>query len=379
MRRSLLALFLSGLLLQAGPLDVFMKTHTTAVIAMIGHSWVEGKTESVPLTIALQTIYGNAGFGFTDCYAQSILGQGAGRTLSGTWTDIDPVNVGPADAFVGADGYAANSTDVATPGNCQIRIPTGLGIQSTFDIHYLVQPNGGSFTYSVNSQTPVTVSTAGGSKIFGHTGAIAVTGSPVLGATRLDMTVTVAGSAGVTIYGADWRMSTPGVVLHPLGHSGSGTQDFLNIDSTLWRAAIAALAPDIVMIQLTINDAASTIGATQSNTNLTAIIANIHAVAPAAIIVLVADPQNGITYTPALSTYESGLISYVAADPSLGLVDLYANWYTYPTSFDSGLLQGNAHPSTAGGQSIANIFAGYLANLGRQAGGARSRAGGSRR
>lgn len=345
-----------------GQLATFMGTHSTGVIAMIGHSWVEGKTESVPLVQALQARYGNAGFGYTPCYAQSILGQGAGRTLSGTWTDIDPVNMTP-NTFVGADLYAANSTDVATPANCQIRIIVALGIQSTFDVHYLAQPNGGDFTYSINNQTPVTVHTAAGAKAFGHTGAIAVTGSPVLGATRLDITVTVAGSAGVTIFGADWRIAANGIVLHPLGHSGAATIDFLTVNQTLWAAELAALAPDIIYLQGVINDWATSVGSTQYNTNLTALIAEWHTAVPNAIIIVTADPQQGQSFTPTLVTYETGLLTYTRANPTIGLIDLYAHWYTYPTSSNLGYIQGNNHPSTAGGASLAGVMQNYLLGI----------------
>ena len=116
----------------------------------IGDSWTNNGMITEQLRSSLQTTYGNAGPGyFTLDTWYNTPPTGVTLTSAGTWTDT----IGSSGA--GIQAASTNSTDTATPGS-----KTMTATMTTFKLHYLMQPGGGSFTYKVDSGSALTVSTA---------------------------------------------------------------------------------------------------------------------------------------------------------------------------------------------------------------------------
>jgi lysophospholipase L1-like esterase len=318
-----------------------------AGIAFLGDSITVNDRVTGPIRQKLQTMYGNSGIGWVSLAgleAQS----GVSITTAGTWTTRNK-----AAGAAGLNCTDATSSDTATPARKTIAISTGV---TDWYVHYLVKPGGGTFTWAVDGGGATTVSTDGATQ---NTGIVSITGLSNAAHTVV-LTVTDAGSTGVTLLGIDSRINVPGVVLHKIASSGSRAADFAAVDATTWRTALAGVAPNIVCIMLGVNDAANIDTPSGFKANLQTMIANIQAAVPLADILLIA--QSDMTSPTGPYTYRQYVDAMrdLALASSYGFVDSDKPIGPWPQANARGLYADAVHPSTVGGQLIANHIMSYL-------------------
>jgi hypothetical protein len=312
-----------------------------AVIAVLGDSWVDGAHRLTnPLATWLQAEYGDAGAGFVSAIAARVAPTGVTRTIAGTWTDRDhtttPVGKGP-------DCGDSNSTDTATPASLVI---TDTWTDAT--IHWLQQVNGGSFRYKIDSGGWMTVATAGASDasmatvITGQTNASHV----------LTIEVSVAGSAGVTLFGVDLKNAQSGVRVHKLGQSGAAASSYTALNATMFQNAITALAPDCVAIVLGTNDDSGNVVPATFQTQMETIATRIRTALPYCDILYLAPAGNGLvagTYT--IADYIP-VLRNSAVTNAYAMHDSYLLVGPYAAANARGLYEDTAHINARGGQLL---------------------------
>lgn len=177
---------------------------------------------------------------------------------------------------------------------------------------------GGTFSYQVDGNAAVNVSTNGGSTLdgkithvsLGAAGAHTLTLAWVSGNANVD---------GVAEYNGDF---SAGIHVHDAGHFGWQTSSWL---SPLTAAggpsfAIAALSPAVVVITLGVNDQFSNVAPATYQANLQSIISDIKvrltAPFPSFVLLMMPPRQGQGTYTYAWSQYISAANAVAAADSS---------------------------------------------------------------
>ncbi len=228
-------------------------------------------------------------------------------------------------------------------------------VGTDFYIHYLQQPNGGSFRWKIDSGGYTTVSTANASSSFQS---VAITGQTA-GSHTLTLQVTVAGSAGVTIAGMDCQYSAPGARIHNLGISGSDTANWLTQNATIWEASIAALSPNTVCILLGVNDKGGNVVPATYAANLAALVARIQVAVPLADIVFVSPFDIGTSNAYPMINYVDAMRTQAAAS-GVAFIDNYKLSGLYANANSRGLMANTSHPNADGGNLIASYIASFL-------------------
>lgn len=122
---------------------------------------------------------------------------------------------------------------------------------SKVDVYYAKDVNGGSFSITIDGTLNRTVNTSAAGR---STGKASITG---LGERSHQMALTVTAGT-VVLQGVDAFRAPVGrtmrAVVHNWGKGYATTQDFINIDSTIFATALQTLAPDVVVILLGEND-----------------------------------------------------------------------------------------------------------------------------
>src|ERR1035437_849736 len=318
-----------------------------AVIAWFGDSWTVNGNIIYPLRQYLQGRFGNAGFGYVEMAVHDAVTSGASRVTTGTWVDTNKIA-----GVTGLDAASANSSDTATPATKQVQT-TATG----FIIYWLGAAGGGSFTYSIDGGGATTVSTVG-------SGVQTTTISGLSNAYHaLVLTVTVAGSAGVTLLGVDCQNTANGVRLNQIGNSGSQASDFLLADATSWESGLTTLAPNLVVLMFGINEMnAGTTPASQA-ASLTSLIARIRVALPNVDILLATPGDNGTVGTAYPMSAYTIAQSNLAVGQEVGFVDNLKVTGPYASANARGLYGNAAHINIYGGQLIANNMASYITGV----------------
>jgi lysophospholipase L1-like esterase len=316
-------------------------TTTQAVVAWIGDSWASQANITAPLTAFLQNLFGNAGPGYISANDATVTPTGIVRTVLGTWAHGSGVTAS------GASMTDMTSTDVATPATIQI-----VATATDFVVHYLKQPNGGSFTWKIDGGAPTTIATANAS-ILAST--VTIGGLSNASHTLL-LTVTVAGAAGVTIDGVDCRIAVAGVRVHNLGFTGTSTTEWAGVTAAPWQGALLALAPNVVGIMLGVNDLAANLTPAAYTANLTTIITRVRAVLPTCDILLAIPSDIGISGTYTMADYAQAMQALAWAN-GYGFVNSYKWLGPYATANTRGLYSNTTHVNAAGGYVLAELLA----------------------
>lgn len=173
---------------------------------------------------------------------------------------------------------------------------------------------------------------------------------------------------GVIEYNGD---RSAGIQVHNLGFSGS-TSGFWTVagGNVSGGAALAALAPSLIIIELGVNDNGSGIAPAVTASNVAAVIAQTRsALTTAAVTVppflLLADynaASDGPTSAALWANYVNALYGVAAADPLVDILDL--SLYRMPSTAAAqtwGLYNVDGiHPTNAGHAAMANFLASYL-------------------
>lgn len=316
-----------------------------AVVALLGDSWAQDDHIGRHLRTTLQTAYGDGGPGWVSGSNGGPQDQGVSSSKSGggTWTELDMTT--PATTY-GIDGsHIVSANDTAT-----------WAITATFDtavIHYIKQPDGGTFQYQVDSGAWTDVDTSAAALVFA-TEAVATAGA----ALNIRIKSGLNGAAGCTICGVDFREDGNGVRLHKIGNGGAKASDYVGIDSTVWSAGLAAIAPDAVIVLLGTNEKLQDVSPDSMASSLDTLIARIRAAhTPTPDVVLLCPSDNGETDVYTMAQVAQA-IRATAQRNECGLVDLYALWGAYDADWiTESLYYNNKHPDTLGGRIMAQAIA----------------------
>lgn len=314
---------------------------TNSVIVFLGDSWTSGGVITKPLRTSLQTKLGDGGWGYFS-FAYNAGGHpSSGYSRSGTWTDTISTN--------GASLSATFSADTATPAIYNL-----TSTVTAFVLHYLVQPGGGTFEYSIDNGAAVPVNTAGASSIA------FVTNSGLSYASHhINITITAAGTDGVGICGCDLQAIQAGCRLDNIGRTGSEASTWLTTGSTnFWKTAMQSLSPTVTIILLGVNECLSNRGGPTFSNNLANLVGMVRSAAANSDVLLVSPADIGTATTYPMSDYNIE-IAGIASALSCGYVDVYDAWGTYGNPTSSGWYLNTTHPNDTGGA----VIAGYIYNL----------------
>lgn len=230
------------------------------------------------------------------------------------------------------------------------------------DIMWVGATGFGTFSYQVDAGTVTNVSTSvpytdgqithvSLGSAGAHTLTIAwVSGSPVY----LD---------GVREYNGDF---SAGLQVQEAGYLGSTSSGWTSstADPKATPAAIAALKPGLLVIELGANDSNNGISAAAFQSNLTTLIAHIRATASwtGAPILLLGTYCPQPLVTPAnWQGYINAMYAVAAGDPLIGMLDLTLRMPASQASQTWGLYAtDNIHPSDKGHQMIADAISDFL-------------------
>lgn len=283
-----------------------------------------------PLRSRFAAAYGISAPGYISANTDLAISSGGARTRSGTWTGTRS-----STAAVGPDNAHASTTDTAA------FITFGsTGAVAKFFVHYLRQPGGGSFSWSIDGGAATVVSTDG---------VLAYQVLEINGPGTLRIDIDTAGSAGVLLCGCDVRNATAGqVVLNKLGSGGARASHFAGMASGYLEAAYASLAPDVVMISLGTNDHAGSVGLPSFKADISTIIDRVRANVPLADIALVGPGPNGNAGAFEIDDYIAQMYA-LARERDVAFVSLKAGLGEYADANARGLYGDPSHPNTAGG------------------------------
>lgn len=283
--------------------------------------------------------------------------MGAGRTITdqlpfdsrmtttSDWTVFTPQGIGgfiPCSQSVTGTGYLSFTPTVNV---------------STFNIFYVQTTTARSFNWNINGGSNTNVST-----LNATTGLAVATATGTLGANTLNIQYS-SGSNYIYINGIEaYDNSKKWVSVINAGWRGS-TASSWNQSASLYNPipAISVVAPNLTLINLSIND-------WNAGTAISTYIANIQAVITAAlatgdVILVTANPSqtpfSGDATQSAQQQYVTALYG-LAASNNLVLIDLFSRWGTWTSSNSLGMNYDNLHPNQLGYNDMAQFIANVI-------------------
>jgi hypothetical protein len=267
------------------------------VVALIGDSFFHLRTRIVqPWATYMKGQYGDAGIGFIgfanpDTGQGNINGQGWGGisiTVVGTWTSAYATGFGPDIGQVTATG-SANQYRINS-------IPAGVSV-----VRLMAQPvAGSSIDYSTDAgATWTTVDTSTGTDIN-------LTNLTIPGTL---FNLWIRPNAGSPIlYGLDVQSTASGVRVHKLGATGSSAQQWqAALADPRCQAALVALNPRCVVIQLATNDQTGSPLPVTFLPRHKAIITTIQTILPYADILVLMPQDNHRANNVPMASYAAGV------------------------------------------------------------------------
>ena len=226
---------------------------------------------------------------------------------------------------------------------------------TTVDLWYLL--NGGTISYAVDGGTAVSINTAGTYANAQKTNIPLYTpGSHTIKITAVSGTSYI---SGLTVYNGD---ETKGVHMYDSGHTGWLSADPLT-DLALFNAALGIVAPDLVIIELGLNDAGSSVSTSTFQTNIQSLVTSIQTLTKDPSILLIAsyEPSAGNLAGNTWANYVTALSNVAAADPTnVGFLDLSAIMPVADTSGTGYYRTDGLHPNDSGHVYIASLVAQML-------------------
>jgi lysophospholipase L1-like esterase len=230
---------------------------------------------------------------------------------------LDFVAVTGAPLPVKGFGLNLYTYDISPGGGCTL---TYSLVGDTFLICYVLQPGGGTFTWTLDGGAPNVVSTA--NAVISDTGVVF---SPTGGAAGSDHTVVIAYTPatgpcwidGVVEFNGDLAA---GVQVYNMGASDSTTGDWANQDFSM----LAALVPSLVVIELGAADWQDGFTPADVQGALEFIIAAIRAVVtqPVAFQLLAPPAPTGVSSPYTWQQYVNVMYTISSADPDIDVLDM---------------------------------------------------------
>lgn len=225
-------------------------TRPKAVLSAVGSSitagyWASTRANGYVGRLAgqLQAEYGDGGTGYLGMARAPMFGAniatyptGDKVEQSGTWSPSSGLSYG------GPGSARGSSTTLGS--TLTWRRLRG----TTIRLYWLsVTAPGGTFTYSVDGSTPVTVATAG------PNGALTATTISDLPDVQHTLVLTITSPNGANIYGASCERAS-GVVVNNFAMGGARTDRYAVAQTATWSGG-AAYPADLVIYELSVNDA----------------------------------------------------------------------------------------------------------------------------
>jgi lysophospholipase L1-like esterase len=151
---------------------------------------------------------------------------------------------------------------------------------SRFDVHYLEQPGGGSFTVAPKGGTAETVSTAGPKKIA-RVHSVHVPDGPA------QMTLRAHGD-GARLFGVALERDVPGVVYDALGANGARVKLLDQMNAEHWAEELRLRKPALIVLQYGTNESVAGVIDPAYAATLGRIVERVKAGAPDASILIAA-------------------------------------------------------------------------------------------
>lgn len=227
----------------------------------------------------------------------------------------------------------------------------------------------GSFTYQVNSGSPVTVTSAS-TGVDTLTGSISMAPGDVLTISWVSGTVFL---DGIIHYTGD---ENSGVTFHGCGRFGWAAgiaSDTFSWNQSLesgfnWNIGMQALSPSAIGIMLGINDAnagGSNYTASQFQANVETLITYLRSDSPMAnipiLLIVPYQPNRATADTGGWAAYTEAIRSVAAADVASFVIDLNYRMPTVASNWQGGTLYADTvHPSDLGHALIGEIVAAGL-------------------
>ena len=320
-------------------------------IAFIGDSWTaEPQWYSNLVATELKSTYGNAGAGWTGF---SWWGGGIATTnrIHG--------NIDQAKTQVSIDSnwsslhIQTDSPDTSSATSGTVGAEIVVTTTDEADLAYLfAQPNGAVVRYKFNAGVWTNITLNSGNKYQLN--------SVPSGAYSLTIEV-VSGSP--ILNGVDMHKSgADGVKCHKLGAAGSQLAQWSPLSNDAqWRANLAELSPDTVLILLGTNDDVANESASSFNSNMSNLIENVKLATPNADILLVMPPQNiGVNSAVNAKAYADSSLA-LAKSKNVGFIALQSYYGINYDEYKSGsvrdwFIADGYHPTFSGG-SVVNANA----------------------
>ena len=177
------------------------------------------------------------------------------------------------------------------------------------------------------------------------------------------LTVTAAGSAGVTLMGAEANLDAAGVRLQKIGTSGATASYYSVVNAANWETGIASLSPSLVVLMFGANELQQNITPAAQASSLATIIANIQAAAPNADVILIPPVDIGVTGTYTVSAYAAAQQA-LAQSLGIGFMSMDKRFGLYAGSNARGLFNTDKiHFTATGGKVFANGLLRWLGSF----------------
>ena len=275
-------------------------------------------------------------------------------------------------------GSPASGTTLGPTGEF-IQLTAGQSVAWTLlgdsaDILWTQAAGAGSFSWQVDSGSTTNVSTAGGSTVDGKITHISLGTPGTHTVTVAYATGANADISGIVEYYGDY---TSGIQVHDCGHYGWTTGNWVTSmnggSAANSGAAIAALAPSLVIITLGANDQFNGVTPATYQTNLQTIITDLKAQLTSpfpSFVIQMLPPRSGQSgYTYPWSQYVSAAYAVAAADtsgPSSNSIVTVMDWTLGPRLLGGdtdvyGVWAGDGvHPLNLGHQATADGLLTFL-------------------
>lgn len=218
-------------------------------IAHYGDSLIVSDQITSTLRQHFQQRFGDAGHGFVlagrpwDWYRHDGIRHGA----SSGWHDYASLNGGPQDGFFGYGGVTFSTRRPRLMVNYRLdETSTGPLRASAFDIHYLVQPDGGDLEVLVDEEHLLTLSTEGEES---HSAFHRL----IVPERQHRLSLRTAGGP-VRLFGVAFERSGPGVVYDSLGINGACTTALGRIDEQHFSEQLHHRKPDLIVLAFGANE-----------------------------------------------------------------------------------------------------------------------------
>jgi lysophospholipase L1-like esterase len=255
---------------------------------------------------------------------------------------------------VGFDGFAAD------PGYRQYDLSIGATLTYTvtgdhMDFWYYAGGSSGTLSYKIDGGTAVPIATAGASVVT----RVANISPGSSGSHTIVITCSVATSyfCGLTLYNGDSTIGTRSI---DFAHSGYKASDFLQ-DTTGLTGTLNTLSPDLVTIELGLNEIVGNVPAATFNTNLQTLVTLVLGLTKVPSLLLIAtwSPDTSLITPRRWADYIAVMNNVVAANPTkIAMLDLSQVMPQATLAGTGNYHTDGVHPNNTG----HTLMAGYVTN-----------------